>query len=134
MGEREKASRSPKSPEIRLQQHSTPNNKNNSSKEDARSSDAISGRSKDSDKSRDIEEDDDMSPPPMKRERVDSFDHRNGSPVLPGANIRIANRGDSGDSSLVVSLEINSVMYQGVLFAQPSLSKVSKDRTKEHKI
>ena len=91
--EREKASRSPKSPEIRLQQHSTPNNKNNSSKEDARSSDAISGRSKDSDKSRDIEEDDDMSPPPMKRERVDSFDHRNGSPVLPGANIRIANRG-----------------------------------------
>mgnify|MGYP001261829192 CR=1 FL=1 len=47
--------------------------------------------------------------------------------------------GESGDSSLVVSLEINSVMYQGVLFAQPaSLSKV-KDRnssssSKEHKI
>lgn len=34
--------------------------------------------------------------------------------------------GESGDSSLVVSLEINSVMYQGVLFAQPTLgNKVS---------
>ena len=31
--------------------------------------------------------------------------------------------GDSGDSSLVVSLEINSVMYQGVLFAQPKVDK-----------
>ena len=77
---REKAS---KSPEIRLH-HSTPNKNNDDSK---------SGRSKDSEKSRDPDEDEDMSPPPMKRERVDSFDHRNGSPVMPGANIRIANRG-----------------------------------------
>ncbi|TRY67399.1 hypothetical protein TCAL_16946 [Tigriopus californicus] len=40
--------------------------------------------------------------------------------TLPGANIKITNRGDSatGDSSLVVSLEINGVSYQGVLFAQ----------------
>ena len=30
--------------------------------------------------------------------------------------------GESGDRSLVVSLEINSIMYQGVLFAQPSSS------------
>ena len=28
--------------------------------------------------------------------------------------------GESGDRSLVVSLEINSIMYQGVLFAQPT--------------
>lgn len=40
---------------------------------------------------------------------------------LPGANIRINSRGDgrNGDSSLVVSLEINGTTYQGVLFAQP---------------
>ena len=30
--------------------------------------------------------------------------------------------GESGDRSLVVSLEINSTMYQGVLFAQPTSS------------
>ena len=64
-----------------------------------------------------------------------------------GANIRISSRGkstrrrstkpcplsllflpfpgDSGDSSLVVSLEINSVMYQGVLFAQPKSDKAA---------
>jgi len=40
---------------------------------------------------------------------------------LPGANIKIENRGDgrNGDSSLVVSLEINGTTFQGVLFAQP---------------
>lgn len=44
---------------------------------------------------------------------------------LPGANIKIASRGDgrNGDSSLVVSLEINGTTYQGVLFAQPISSK-----------
>ena len=75
-------------PASRLQ--STPNK----STED---SSAKSGRSKDSEKSRDPEEEDDedMSPPPMKRERVDSFDHRNGSPLMSGANIRIANRGSN---------------------------------------
>merc|ERR1719400_2432205 len=120
---REKLASKSHSPEVipasRLQ--STPNK----STED---SSAKSGRSKDSEKSRDPEEEDDedMSPPPMKRERVDSFDHRNGSPVMSGANIRIANRGESGDSSLVVSLEINSVMYQGVLFAQPGSLGSSK--------
>lgn len=40
-------------------------------------------------------EDDDLSPPPMKRERQDSFDQRNGSPVGLGAHIRIANRGNA---------------------------------------
>merc|ERR1712223_444494 len=44
---------------------------------------------------------------------------------LPGVNIKMANRGDgrNGDSSLVVSLEINGTTYQGVLFAQPISSK-----------
>jgi len=76
----------------------------------------------------DDDEDEDLSPPPMKRERhysrggADQETKHNGqpSPPLGGANIRIANRGEAGDSSLVVSLEINSVMYQGVLFAQPA--------------
>eukprot|EP00095_Tigriopus_kingsejongensis_P003170 snap_masked-scaffold91_size383040-processed-gene-0.2 protein:Tk03170 transcript:snap_masked-scaffold91_size383040-processed-gene-0.2-mRNA-1 annotation:"protein dead ringer homolog" len=68
----------------------------------------------------DRDDDSAHSPPPMKRERRDSIEdsRRNGSP-MGGANIRISSRGDSGDSSLVVTLEINSVMYQGVLFAQP---------------
>ena len=34
--------------------------------------------------------------------------------------------GESDESSLVVSLEINSVMYQGVLFAQPGSLGSSK--------
>lgn len=39
---------------------------------------------------------------------------------LPGANIKITSRGDgrANDSSLVVSMEINGIVYQGVLFAQ----------------
>lgn len=82
---------------------------------------------------RDREEDDEMSPPPLKRERQDSFEGRsNGSPIA-GANIRIANRGESGDSSLVVSLEINSVMYQGVLFAQPTSAPSNKSSSRERK-
>ena len=53
-----------------------------------------SGRSKESsEKSRGDIDDEDMSPPPMKRERQDSFDQRNGSPIGMGAHIRIANRG-----------------------------------------
>nr|XP_033341868.1 protein dead ringer-like isoform X1 [Megalopta genalis] len=37
-----------------------------------------------------------------------------------GTHIKISNRGDgrNGDNSLVVSMELNGVMYQGVLFAQ----------------
>ena len=52
-----------------------------------------SERSKESSEKSRCDEEDDMSPPPMKRERSDSFDHRNGSPLGMGANIRIANRG-----------------------------------------
>jgi len=78
-------------------------------------------RTPDEDVLLDGEEDDVMSPPPMKRERSDSVEGRtNGGGAIGGANIRIASRGESGDRSLVVSLEINSIMYQGVLFAQPT--------------
>ena len=37
--------------------------------------------------------------------------------------------GESGDRSLVVSLEINSIMYQGVLFAQPTSSHLREKHT-----
>ncbi|XP_051170370.1 protein dead ringer isoform X3 [Leptopilina boulardi] len=45
----------------------------------------------------------------------------------PRTNITISNRGDgrNGDNSLVVSIELNGTMYQGVLFAQTA----SKDLT-----
>lgn len=80
-------------------------------------------RTPDEDVLLDGEEDDALSPPPMKRERSDSTEGRtNGGGAIGGANIRIASRGESGDKSLVVSLEINSIMYQGVLFAQPTSS------------
>ncbi|XP_074099466.1 retained isoform X3 [Cotesia typhae] len=41
-------------------------------------------------------------------------------PALPGTHIKISNRGDgkNGDNSLAVSMEINGMMYQGVLYAQ----------------
>ena len=35
----------------------------------------------------------------------------------------VAGDGRNGDSSLVVSLEINGTTYQGVLFAQPGSGK-----------
>ncbi|XP_057341861.1 protein dead ringer isoform X5 [Microplitis mediator] len=40
--------------------------------------------------------------------------------ALPGTHIKISNRGDgrNGDNSLAVSMEINGMMYQGVLYAQ----------------
>lgn len=74
-----------------------------------------------------------LSPPPLssrKRHRshdsddlVEDVTPKKQHPLgLPGANIKIASRGDgrNGDSSLVVSLEINGTTYQGVLFAQPT--------------
>ncbi|XP_044735827.1 protein dead ringer isoform X2 [Chrysoperla carnea] len=68
-------------------------------------------------------QDDDMSPPnsPAPSELSPS------QPQTPtthigglSTNIKITNRGDArnGDNSLVVSMELNGVMYQGVLFAQ----------------
>ncbi|GAB6018968.1 AT rich interactive domain 3B [Chamberlinius hualienensis] len=59
--------------------------------------------------------------PPSKRMLTDD-DHRHMShATLPSAHLKITSRGDgrSGvDNSLVVSMEINGIMYQGVLFAQ----------------
>ncbi|XP_043796773.1 protein dead ringer isoform X2 [Apis laboriosa] len=60
-------------------------------------------------------------PPPAKRllSDEDSPPEKNAPPTL-GTHIKISNRGDgrNGDNSLVVSMELNGVMYQGVLFAQ----------------
>jgi len=71
----------------------------------------------------------DVSPPPMNKDKiVEIYEGKSngdtpGSPrsQTTGTNIKISSRGESAaeESSLVVSLEINSVMYQGVLFAQP---------------
>merc|ERR1719187_2235103 len=49
------------------------------------------------------------------------------SPGLPGANIKITSRGDgrNNDQSLVVSMEINGVIYQGVLFAQAPRARLN---------
>ncbi|OWA51632.1 Protein dead ringer-like protein [Hypsibius exemplaris] len=45
---------------------------------------------------------------------------------LPTAHFKIASRGDGRtvDSSLVISMEINGIMYQGVLFAQNPLPRL----------
>ncbi|XP_068970943.1 AT-rich interactive domain-containing protein 3C-like isoform X4 [Bombus flavifrons] len=60
-------------------------------------------------------------PPRAKRSfsEDDSPGERNAT-VASGTHIRISNRGDgrSGDNSLVVSMELNGVTYEGVLFAQ----------------
>ena len=47
--------------------------------------------------------------------------HLNWLLELPGVNIKIENRDDghTGDSTVVVSMEINGTTFQGVLFAQP---------------
>ncbi|XP_017775227.1 PREDICTED: protein dead ringer-like isoform X2 [Nicrophorus vespilloides] len=81
----------------------------------------------------------DSSPPMVKREQPD---HRD-SPPLPkkfmkeeeppksltnsSTHIKINSRGDSrnGDNSLVVSMELNGVTYQGVLFAQTGKTAIT---------
>ncbi|XP_043279131.1 protein dead ringer-like isoform X2 [Venturia canescens] len=60
-------------------------------------------------------------PPPAKRLLSDDDSpNEKHVPALAGTHIKISNRGDgrNGDNSLVVSMELNGVMYQGVLFAQ----------------
>ncbi|KAL1130089.1 hypothetical protein AAG570_013028 [Ranatra chinensis] len=56
--------------------------------------------------------------PPPKRPHPDN------DQLLSGAHIKISTRGDgrggNSDNSLVVSIDINGTMYQGVLFAQTS--------------
>ncbi|MPC10505.1 hypothetical protein E2C01_003143 [Portunus trituberculatus] len=47
-------------------------------------------------------------------------------PGYPGANIKITSRGGRGqDQSMVVSMEVNGIMYQGVLFAQAPRARFS---------
>ncbi|XP_046751550.1 protein dead ringer isoform X2 [Diprion similis] len=59
---------------------------------------------------------------------------------LVGAHIKIDNRGGdgrSGENSLVVSMELNGVMYQGVLFAQTDNTThgaTATNKTKETKL
>nr|XP_034196672.1 AT-rich interactive domain-containing protein 3C-like isoform X2 [Osmia lignaria] len=60
-------------------------------------------------------------PPPAKRLLADDDSPMEKHPTASvGTHIKISNRGDgrNGDNSLVVSMELNGVMYQGVLFAQ----------------
>ncbi|XP_046661997.1 protein dead ringer-like isoform X2 [Homalodisca vitripennis] len=59
---------------------------------------------------------DPVGPPPLKRHQPDSEE-----PKVTGTHIKISSRNDGrggGDNSLVVSMDINGTMYQGVLFAQ----------------
>ncbi|XP_071862543.1 retained isoform X3 [Bombus fervidus] len=72
-----------------------------------------------------IKKDQDLSntpgPPPAKRLlSEDETPMEKSATVATGTHIKISNRGDgrNGDNSLVVSMELNGVMYQGVLFAQ----------------
>ncbi|KAJ8963116.1 hypothetical protein NQ318_018581 [Aromia moschata] len=63
------------------------------------------------------------SPPPPKRVSKEEEEERDPpKTVSPSTHIKINSRGDSrnGDNSLVVSMELNGVTYQGVLFAQNS--------------
>ncbi|KOX70952.1 Protein dead ringer [Melipona quadrifasciata] len=57
-----------------------------------------------------------IGPTPAKR----LLNEDNCSERIIGTNIKISNRGDgrNGDNSLVVSVELNGIIYQGVLFAQ----------------
>lgn len=60
-------------------------------------------------------------PPPAKRLlSEDDSPVEKSATIATGTHIKISNRGDgrNGDNSLVVSMELNGVMYQGVLFAQ----------------
>ncbi|XP_008196287.1 protein dead ringer isoform X1 [Tribolium castaneum] len=60
------------------------------------------------------------SPPPPKKFSKDDDEQK----ISPATHIKINSRGDArnGDSSLVVSMELNGITYQGVLFAQSSPS------------
>ncbi|CAH1392722.1 unnamed protein product [Nezara viridula] len=66
-----------------------------------------------------LEKREDTLPPPAKRHYPDNDDVN-----YTGAHIKISSRGDGrgSENSLVVSMDINGTMYQGVLFAQTSRS------------
>lgn len=64
--------------------------------------------------------DEPLPPPPPKRHYPDNDDLN-----ITGTHIKISSRGDGrggSENSLVVSMDINGTMYQGVLFAQSSRS------------
>jgi hypothetical protein len=73
------------------------------------------------------ESDEPVGPPPPKR-IMSSEDNMNKHSGVSGTHIKIASRGDGRagmDNSLVVSMEINGVMYQGVLFAQSTRTRMT---------
>jgi len=87
--------------------------------------DRLSGREEDSDEG--------VSPPPSKRaageeededEEVTELSERREENLIhntiPGTNIKITTRGEGSDSSLVVSMELNGLTYQGILFQKPA--------------
>ncbi|KAK0161879.1 hypothetical protein PV327_008283 [Microctonus hyperodae] len=85
---------------------------------------------------------DSCGPPPLKRSLFDDdVNNVNDKPVptFAGTHIKISNRGDNktGDNSLVVSMELNGVMYQGVLFAQgdnKSRANATNNNTKSRSV
>jgi len=62
--------------------------------------------------------------PPSKKALVEEATIKNTISRSSGAHIKVTSKGDSttDDGSLVVSMEINGTMYQGVLFAQTTTS------------
>ncbi|KAF6216932.1 hypothetical protein GE061_001283 [Apolygus lucorum] len=65
--------------------------------------------------------DDPLPPPPPKRHYPDNSQDDTPNNTISGTHIKISSRGDGrggNDNSLVVSMDINGTMYQGVLFAQ----------------
>ncbi|XP_069672822.1 protein dead ringer isoform X2 [Periplaneta americana] len=73
------------------------------------------------------ESEESVGPPPPKRILSEEDNMKMHSGVA-GTHIKIASRGDGRagmDNSLVVSMEINGVMYQGVLFAQSSRTRMT---------
>jgi len=77
-----------------------------------------------------------VSPPPCKRQdrgdMENDTEEEEASPIprpdretlihntIPGTNIKITTRGEGSDSSLVVSMELNGLTYQGILFQKPA--------------
>jgi len=84
-----------------------------------------------------VVDDEGVSPPPSKRHHEDSVDedrdmesihetmerqseHLITPGPIPGTNIKITSRGEGSESSLVVSMELNGMAYQGILFQKPT--------------
>lgn len=66
--------------------------------------------------------------PPTKKLLSEEEDEDEGMKVSGAAHIKISSRKDgknNQEDSLVVSMDINGIMYQGVLFAQTTRSRSS---------